>query len=101
MSLSVEPEILPFSFPSEVQEGQLLQVTCAVTKGDDPISLQWFKDDAVLQSSPLFVINNIQSKLSILLLTSVGAAHSGDYACKATNPVGESYQQASLNVHGE
>ena len=98
---SVEPEILPFAFPSEVQEGQLLQVSCAVTKGDEPMSLQWYKDEFPLASSSQFVINTIQSKLSILLLTSVGADHSGVYACRANNPVGESYQESSLYVHGD
>lgn len=65
------------------------------------MSLQWFKDESPLESSVDFVINTIQSKLSILLLTSVGAEHSGVYACKATNPVGESYQEAPLYVNGD
>ncbi|KAA0202264.1 hypothetical protein HAZT_HAZT008154 [Hyalella azteca] len=100
-SLLVTPEILPFAFPSEVQEGQLLQVSCAVTKGDDPLTLQWFKDNEPLESSPSFVINTIQSKLSVLLLTSVGADHSGVYGCKATNPYGEAYLDSPLYVHGD
>ena len=96
----VKPEVLPFAFPEEVNEGQLLQVTCAVTVGDDPITIQWYKDSLPLQNSPEYVINTIQSKLSILLLTSVGAEHNGLYACRASNPVGQSNQEARLNVHG-
>ncbi|KAA0202424.1 hypothetical protein HAZT_HAZT007602, partial [Hyalella azteca] len=61
----VTPEILPLAFPSEVQEGQLLQVSCAVSKGDDPLTLQWFKDDEPLESSPSFVINTIVEAVGV------------------------------------
>lgn len=98
--LSVEPQILPFAFPEEVEEGQLIQVSCAVTKGDDPLTVQWYKDGSPLSSSPNFMINNVAPKLSILLLSSANADHTGTYSCLAFNPVGTAESSASLKVKG-
>lgn len=96
----VEPQILPFAFPEEVEEGQLIQVSCAVTKGDDPLTLQWYKDGIPLVSSPSFMINNVAPKLSILLLSSANANHTGTYSCLAFNPIGTAESSASLRVKG-
>lgn len=96
----MEPQILPFVFPDEVEEGQLIQISCAVTKGDDPLTLQWYKDSIPLASSPSFMINNVAPKLSILLLSSVNANHTGTYSCLAFNPVGTAESSASLKVKG-
>lgn len=100
MFLPVEPQILPFAFPTEVEEGQLIQVSCAVTKGDDPLTLQWYKDGIPLISSNHFMINNVAPKLSLLLLSSVNANHTGTYSCLAFNPIGTAESSASLRVKG-
>ena len=94
------PEILPFSFPTEVEEGQLLQVSCVVTKGDEPITLQWYKDSTPLVSSNKFMVNNVDSTLSMLILRGVAAKHSGTYSCVAYNTVGRATVTAKLNVKG-
>ncbi|KAK7068700.1 hypothetical protein SK128_024056 [Halocaridina rubra] len=99
--LSVEPQILPFAIPEEVEEGQLIQISCAVTKGDDPLTLQWYKDGVPVVSSPDFMINNVAPKLSILLLSSANAEHTGTYSCLAFNPVGTAEVSASLKVKVE
>lgn len=96
----VEPQILPFAFPEEVEAEQLVQVSCAVSKGDSPITLQWYKDGLPLMSSSKFMINNVAPKLSLLLLSSVDAEHSGSYTCHATNPVGTTESSATLKVKG-
>lgn len=97
---TVPPEILPFSFPEEVKEGQLIQVSCAVTVGDDPVTLRWYKDGRELVSSPDFRITNVESRLSLLLLRSVGGEHRGSYSCHAFNAVGSAKFTALLNVKG-
>ena len=94
------PEILPFAFPSAVQEGQLLQVACTVTKGDDPVTIQWYKDDQPLQSSPAFVINAVDSRLNFLILRGVSFEHTGVYSCVAVNSAGRARVQAELRVQG-
>lgn len=95
-----KPEILPFEFPSEVKEGQLLQVSCTVTTGDDPVTLQWYKDDMPLTSSAKFMINRVDSKMNFLILRDVGSEHSGTYTCVAFNPVGQERSSAELWVNG-
>lgn len=95
-----KPEILPFTFPTEVQEGQLLQVTCTVTTGDEPVTLQWYKDDMPLMSSPKFMINKVDSKMSFLILRAVSMEHTGTYTCLAFNPVGQQRSSAELWVKG-
>ena len=94
------PEILPFSFPDEVEEGQLLQVICTVTKGDDPVTLQWYKDDTPVTSSSKFLINSVTSRMSLLVLSDVGMEHSGKYSCIVFNPVGQMERSAILRVKG-
>lgn len=83
-----------------MEEGQLIQISCAVTKGDDPITIQWYKDSQLLHSSSDFVITNVESKLSLLIMRSVAARHSGKYSCVASNPAGRANFSAEFNVQG-
>lgn len=94
------PEILPFGFPEEVREGQLIQISCTAM-GDDPITLQWYKDDLPLMSSAKYIINSVDSKLSNLVLRGVVSEHSGKYACAAFSPVGEARYEKELRVKGK
>lgn len=101
-SLDTErPEILPFFFPKEVKEGHPLQVGCNILSGDEPITLQWYKDDIPLMSSANTVINTVSSRISLLVITGAKSEHSGTYSCKAFNPVGEAEFSASLQVMGK
>lgn len=97
---SVPPEVLPFWFPKEVTVGQLIQISCTAM-GDDPITLQWYKDDMPLMSSAKFIINKVDDKLSNLVLRGVMSEHSGKYACAAFNPVGEARYEKELRVKGK
>ncbi|KAJ8879129.1 hypothetical protein PR048_019735 [Dryococelus australis] len=38
------PTIAPFQFPSEIQQGMRVQVTCSIISGDFPIAISWRKD---------------------------------------------------------
>lgn len=93
------PEVLPFWFPEEVTAGQLIQISCTAM-GDDPITLQWYKDDLPLMSSSKFIINKVDSKLSNLVLRGVTSDHSGRYACAAFSPVGQARYEKELKVKG-
>ncbi|KAK3862534.1 hypothetical protein Pcinc_031611 [Petrolisthes cinctipes] len=99
LKVKEKPEILAFEFPSEVRGGQLLQVSCTITTGDDPVSLQWYKDEIPITSSPKFMINKVDSKMSFLILRDVGLEHSGTYTCLAFNPVGQQRFSAQLWVN--
>ena len=89
-----------FGIPEEVEEGQLLQVSCTITKGDEPLTLQWFMNGVPIVSSQKFAINNIGSRMSLLVLNGVGAEHSGTYSCVAFNQVGEARVDSNLRVKG-
>lgn len=99
-ALSVAPHILPFTFREDVEAGQLVQVSCAVIEGDEPMSLQWYKDGMLLMSSSEYLVNNVDTQLSLLLLRKVNDQHRGTYTCLAMNPVGSSEYSAHLNVKG-
>ena len=94
------PEIQPFNFPEEVEGVQLLQVMCTVIKGDDPVTIQWIKDGSPLQPSSLFMINEVSSRMSLLILSKVGSHHSGNYTCNAFNTVGQAMYSTELRVKG-
>ena len=96
----VGPEVLPFAFPADVLEGQLLQVSCIATTGDEPMTLNWYKDSQVLVSSPQFLINKLSHKMSLLILSDVGFEHSGIYSCDAANAAGKATVRAELRVKG-
>lgn len=83
-----------------MEAGQLVQVSCAVIEGDEPMSLQWYKDGMLLVSSSEYNINNVDTQLSLLLLRKVNDQHRGTYTCLAMNPVGSSEYSAQLNVKG-
>lgn len=94
------PRILPFTFRQDVEAGQLVQVSCAIIKGDEPISLQWYKDGRLLISSSDYVINDVDTQLSLLRLRKVNDQHRGTYTCVAMNPVGRMEFSAELKVKG-
>lgn len=71
-----------------------------MTKGDEPLTIKWYKDSGEISSSSDFLINNMDSKLSILLLRRVTAKHTGTYTCEAYNPAGSAKFSAQLNVKG-
>lgn len=45
------PEIEPFSFSANLQEGKRAQVSCSVTSGDMPVHFTWLKDNVPIPSS--------------------------------------------------
>lgn len=83
-----------------MEAGQLVQVSCAVIEGDEPMSLQWYKDGMLLVTSSEYIINNVDTQLSVLLLRKVNDQHRGTYTCLAMNPVGSSEYSSRLNVKG-
>ena len=50
-SLLDPPEIEPFAFPGNLQEGRRAQVSCSVTAGDMPVYFSWYKDGSSIPAS--------------------------------------------------
>ena len=95
------PKIGPFSFPSEiVDEGTFAQITCSVTRGDEPLKISWHLHGDVISSEPSITTTMIGTRTSILIIQSVGYRHSGIYSCRAQNPAGSDTYSAELKVNG-
>lgn len=97
---AVTPHISPFTFDENVFNGDSVQVTCHVTKGDQPVNITWmFKEEFLKPSLGINTIN-LGDKTSMLIISSVTDRHMGDYTCLAENRAGRALQGAQLNVHG-
>jgi len=83
-----------------VDEGSFAQVTCSVTKGDEPLTITWSLQGAVISSEPSLTTTMIGTRTSILIISSVGYRHSGIYTCRAMNPAGSVTHSAELKVNG-
>ena len=96
----VKPVITPFMFPSNVEYGNVVQVSCIFSAGDEPFRLQWFKNNHPLLSSPDLVISQLSPRVGTLLITRADSVHRGRYECRVANPVGSSSVSGELNVKG-
>lgn len=93
------PEIAPFHFPSNLQEGMRAQVSCSIISGDFPITITWRKD-----GGPLPQEADVQEQqhqfVSNLMFSDLAARHSGHYTCIASNAAAVANYTAKLIVRG-
>nr|XP_049692182.1 Down syndrome cell adhesion molecule-like protein Dscam2 [Helicoverpa armigera] len=95
--VSNPPEIEPFSFSANLQEGKRAQVSCSVTSGDMPVHFTWLKDNSPIPSS-LQVEERGADFFSNLVFKEVSARHSGLYTCVASNTAAKVNYTAELVV---
>lgn len=94
------PLILPLSLSTESSnEGDYVQLTCIITKGDLPLKFDWFLENNLITNS-LATTLNVGRQTSLLIIQSVTSRHSGNYTCTATNSAGSSSQSAKLAIKG-
>nr|CAD7425866.1 unnamed protein product [Timema monikensis] len=93
------PEIAPFQFPSNLQEGMRAQVSCSIISGDFPISITWRKDAGPLPQDA-DVHEQQHQFVSNLLFGNLAARHSGHYTCIASNAAAVANFTARLVVMG-
>lgn len=95
------PRIVPFSFGSEsVDEGGYAQLTCVVSHGDEPIMITWSLKGDAIHDEPSISTTMIGTRASILVISSVGYRHSGQYICNAKNSAGLVTYSTDLKVNG-
>lgn len=95
------PQIAPFQFPAEsIDEGSFAQVTCSVTKGDEPLDISWHLHGDIISSDPSITTTIIGTRTSILIISDVGFRHSGLYTCRASNDAGTAVFSDELRVNG-
>ena len=95
------PSIIPFSFGSEeVNEGDMAQLACFVSRGDEPLRISWSLKGDIISSEPTMTTTMIGTRTSMLMISRVGYRHSGTYTCTATNKAGSVFHSAELLVKG-
>lgn len=98
--LAVLPSIHPFSFDADANEGDSVQLTCHVAKGDLPLRIRWTHNDLPLFPHLGVMASKIGERISLLTVETVKALHSGNYSCVASNSAGNSSYAAELFVNG-
>lgn len=99
--ISVPPLIHPFSFGEEsVNSGELVTVTCAISKGDIPINITWNLKGRNVHEFDGIDAGNTKHRTSQLTIESVQAFHSGEYTCLAQNFAGTAKYSSFLYVNG-
>ena len=83
-----------------VDSGDFAQLTCAVSRGDLPITITWSLKGQELNSGPSVTTTMIGTRTSMLIISDVDYTHIGEYTCRATNPAGSVTHAAKLNVNG-
>ncbi|XP_069169162.1 cell adhesion molecule Dscam2 isoform X2 [Procambarus clarkii] len=92
------PKIEPFSFRSELQEGERTQLTCMINSGDLPITINWLKDSRHLQHDPGIDIKSMSDYSKVLLFKKLREHHSGSYTCEAANAAATVNYTAAVRV---
>lgn len=96
------PQIVPFSFGvKSVDEGDMAQLTCLVSRGDEPLRISWSLKGDVISSDPSMTTTMLGTRASILMISGVGYRNSGTYTCRAANAAGYMTMSADLKVNGK
>lgn len=90
---SVAPKMTPFqqTDPSGLKLGERLTLTCAVTKGDLPLSFSWTVDGRPIINGGSTGISSVIKTVQIdpytnlLSVDSLQPVHSGNYTCTVDN----------------
>ncbi|XP_074036525.1 Down syndrome cell adhesion molecule 1 isoform X49 [Leptinotarsa decemlineata] len=100
VQVMVLPRITPFYFEDNpVHSGQYVQVSCSVTEGDLPITLEWQLNGTHLTDLTDVSVTPVGRRTSSLEIESVSYRHAGPYTCKAKNKAGETAFTAELQVN--
>ena len=93
---------MPFSAPSNLQQGDRATLTCTVARGDSPLTLMWMKDgEPIPMGESTYKVLNFDEFNSMLTLESLNLEHIGNYSCRASNPAGSSSVETQLIVYGK
>uniref|UniRef100_T1JP33 Down syndrome cell adhesion molecule-like protein Dscam2 n=1 Tax=Strigamia maritima TaxID=126957 RepID=T1JP33_STRMM len=84
--VNVPPKIVPFTFQDEhLLEGMLVRVSCVVSRGDLPLTINWLKDSHPIPKDLSITISDFDEYSSILSIENVTSKHNGNYTCIASN----------------
>ncbi|XP_050737483.1 cell adhesion molecule Dscam2-like isoform X2 [Eriocheir sinensis] len=92
------PEIDTFTFRQGLEEGRRTQLSCMVTSGDLPITINWLKDGRHLQHDPDLESKQVSDFSMVLVFKRLQEHHSGAYTCEAANAAAAVNHTAMLKV---
>lgn len=96
------PQLLPFTFGDDpLNTDDVAAVQCMALKGDLPMKIIWYFNDAPITTiaSGVHVVMT-SSRISQLTIEAVTAYHRGLYRCVAENKAGHTEYAAELRVNG-
>ncbi|EFN60720.1 Down syndrome cell adhesion molecule-like protein 1 [Camponotus floridanus] len=101
LAVNVAPHIGPFTISDgPANSGDMVSVTCSITKGDSPIKIAWkFNGHTINPHDSDITITKINKHMSALSIESVAARHAGEYTCVATNKAGNVSHSTTLAVN--
>lgn len=97
---AVPPKLSPFYVDKGLHLGERTTIICTVTKGDPPLSINWFKDGHPLVSGPGISVTQMNPYNRVLLIESLTPEHNGNYSCVAKNAAATVTHTQKLMVNG-
>ncbi|XP_022236147.1 Down syndrome cell adhesion molecule homolog isoform X2 [Limulus polyphemus] len=97
--LSLALRIHPFHFPTNVQEGQKIQVICGITGAEEDVMFSWLKDGKVIDSGKQWTVV-LHPTVSLLFVNNASVQSNGNYTCFAKSSSGEGAHTAKLLITG-
>ena len=93
--------MIPLTFGKDVvDEGNFAQLSCIAMVGDEPLSISWTFHGEDIRSDLGILTSPVGGRGSLLIISSVGHRHSGQYTCTVTNQAGSQARTALLRVNG-
>ncbi|GAB6033414.1 Down syndrome cell adhesion molecule-like protein 1 [Chamberlinius hualienensis] len=100
VAVLVPPKMIPFSFQDDqIYEGMRVSVFCAISQGDFPMDIQWYKDDKLIPPHLQVNTRTVERYGNTLSIEQVTSAHGGSYTCSATNAAATVNYTAHLTVN--
>ena len=84
-----------------MDEGSFVQLSCIAITGDEPLTISWTFHGQGISSDLGIMTTPIGARGSMLIISSVGHRHSGEYTCTAKNNAGIASETAVLKVNGK
>ncbi|XP_059477720.1 cell adhesion molecule Dscam2 isoform X24 [Neocloeon triangulifer] len=99
VQVMVMPYIKPFEFEGPASAGESVQLSCHVTKGDPPFTIEWFFDGEPISPHLGVLTGMFGHRSNILSISQVRPMNRGRYTCSVSNPAGRAIYAADLLVN--
>ncbi|CAH0598254.1 unnamed protein product [Chrysodeixis includens] len=91
------PQLEEILLPTDLQEGQIVQIHCNLKSGDSPVYYSWLKDGKKIPTH-LKIAERSLEVFSVLIIKNVSLEHCGTYTCVAANHVAKVNRTVNLYI---